>query len=130
MPKYSKRSLDVLSELAPDLQTIMRYAINYMDITLLCGYRGREAQEDAVATGKSMLHFPNSKHNVSPALAVDVAPYPIDWEATGRFWLTAGAILMLSDILLQEGKITHGIRWLGTSKLADLPHFEIITKEK
>lgn len=49
------------------------------DITILCGYRGEADQNKAFHAGKSQLKFPDSAHNKTPALAVDAAPYPIDW---------------------------------------------------
>jgi len=42
-------------------------------------------QNKAFNEGKSQLKFPLSKHNKYPSLAVDVAPYPIDWENIERF---------------------------------------------
>jgi hypothetical protein len=51
------------------------------DITVLCGYRGRAEQDKAVADGASKTPWPRSKHNRIPADAVDVSPYPVDWDA-------------------------------------------------
>lgn len=50
------------------------------DLTVLCGYRGEEEQEAAVASGASKVHFPNSKHNRMPSDAVDIAPFPVEWK--------------------------------------------------
>lgn len=50
------------------------------DLTVLCGYRGKDEQEKAYREKASKLQWPKSKHNVTPSLAVDIAPYPIDWS--------------------------------------------------
>lgn len=55
------------------------------DLTVLCGYRGEAEQNKAFKDGASKLLFPHSKHNRSPAMAVDIAPYPIDWKNIARF---------------------------------------------
>jgi peptidoglycan L-alanyl-D-glutamate endopeptidase CwlK len=51
-----------------------------MDISVLCGYRGEEEQNKAVADGASETPWPRSKHNRMPSDAVDVVPYPIRWK--------------------------------------------------
>lgn len=55
------------------------------DITVLCGFRGQYDQNLAYDRGKSKLRWPNSAHNKTPALAVDAAPYPIDWLDLAAF---------------------------------------------
>lgn len=49
------------------------------DITILCGFRGELDQNRAFDQGHSKLRWPASAHNKTPALAVDAAPYPLDW---------------------------------------------------
>ena len=63
-----------LQELHPDLQLIMNETLDIMDISIAVGYRSKEAQEAAFNSGNSKVHFPNSKHNQQPSLAVDVYP--------------------------------------------------------
>lgn len=50
------------------------------DITVLCGYRGKEEQNQAVANGASKTPWPLSHHNRVPADAVDVVPYPVNYK--------------------------------------------------
>ena len=50
------------------------------DIAVLCGYRGEAEQNKAVADGTSETPWPKSKHNRVPADAVDVVPYPVEWD--------------------------------------------------
>ncbi len=61
-----------------------------------------------------------SKHNHTPSLAIDIAPYPIDWNDIGRF-------TQLSKIVLDIAKnINIEITWGGHFKtLKDYPHYEI-----
>lgn len=120
MPKFGSRSKQRLSECHPKLQEIMNEVIKIMDITILCGHRGEEEQNKAFNEGKSQLKYPQSKHNKKPSLAVDVAPYPIDWNDLERFNRMCGII---------EG-IAHmkGIRIrLGRDfSFKDYPHIELV----
>jgi len=50
------------------------------DIKVTCGYRGKVAQDAAVANGFSKAPWPTSKHNTTPSDAVDVVPYPELWS--------------------------------------------------
>lgn len=79
--------------------------------------------------GKSKLQWPNSNHNSEPSLAVDVAPYPIDWSKTNRFFYLAGAV---GAIAQSKG---YTIRWGGNwdgdnvfddQTFNDYCHFELI----
>jgi peptidoglycan L-alanyl-D-glutamate endopeptidase CwlK len=56
-----------------------------VDFSVICGERGREAQTEAFNSGHSKVKFPNSKHNSHPSEAVDVCPWPIDFENINRF---------------------------------------------
>lgn len=106
----------------------MNEVIKHYDIVILCGFRGKDEQEKAVAEGKSKVHFPNSKHNVTPSLAVDIAPYPIDWNDMKRWWHLAGYVKATAERL--GIKIRQGADWDGDNdfkdqKFIDLPHVEL-----
>jgi hypothetical protein len=82
-----------------------------------------------VEDGLSRLQYPNGKHNVTPSLAADVAPYPIDWEDYERFYWFGGYVIGAADSL------GLAIRWGGDwdsdmdfkdQTLVDLIHFEIM----
>lgn len=60
----------------------LKYA-GVTDITVLCGHRGEAEQNQAVADGASKTPWPRSGHNTYPADAVDVAVYPVEWNAPG-----------------------------------------------
>jgi peptidoglycan L-alanyl-D-glutamate endopeptidase CwlK len=85
------------------------------DITVVCGHRGRAEQEKAFQAGNSKLTYPHSKHNKLPSLAVDLAPYPIDWKDREAFMVLRGFVLARAAVLgLKIGVIS----W-------DLPHYQV-----
>jgi peptidoglycan L-alanyl-D-glutamate endopeptidase CwlK len=83
---------------------------------VLCGHRGQEAQDTAFKQGASKLKWPNSKHNKTPSLAVDIAPYPVNWQDHKAFEAQRSEVLSLASEL---GIRIRVISW-------DLPHFELI----
>jgi peptidoglycan L-alanyl-D-glutamate endopeptidase CwlK len=134
MPTFSSQSLDKLSTCHPDLQTLFHEVIKYFDCTVLEGFRDKEAQDKAYREGKSKVQWPNGNHNELPSLAVDVAPYPIDWKDTSRFYFFAGRVMGIAEMLKQQGRITHDIRYGGDwngdtqvkdNKFSDLVHYEL-----
>jgi hypothetical protein len=118
------------------LQSLFYEVIKFYDCTILEGYRDKDAQERAFASGNTTLHYPYGKHNHQPSMAVDVTPYPIDFgnEKLG-IWF-AGYVLGIAQRLKDEGKISHAIRWGGawmglgklnsTHVLNDIVHFELV----
>jgi len=87
------------------------------DIAVLCGFRGEKEQNAAYAKKASRLQWPNSKHNKLPSLAVDMAPYPIDWSLAG---LPAFRALRKYTLTVAErlGIKIRIISW-------DWPHYEL-----
>jgi peptidoglycan LD-endopeptidase CwlK len=135
VPTFSKGSKERLLTCHADLQTIANEVIKVVDFTVTCGHRGQAEQLLAFESGRSALNWPNSKHNRTPSHAMDLAPYPIDWDDRGSFYLLAGYVLCTAARLYDEGMVIHRIRagadWNGNLKTADqkfhdLPHFEII----
>ena len=66
-----------------------------------------------------------------PSLAVDVAPYPIDWLDRDRFVFFAGFVLGMAT---QMGiTLRLGIDWNGdhhfNERFFDGPHFELVLHE-
>jgi len=128
MPEFSPLSKRRLAECHPDLQKLMNEVIKHYDIVVLCGFRGKDEQDKAFREGKSKLAFPKSKHNVTPSLAVDIAPYPVDWNDIKRFWHLAGYVKATAERL--GIKIRQGADWDGDNdfkdqKFIDLPHVEL-----
>jgi peptidoglycan L-alanyl-D-glutamate endopeptidase CwlK len=128
MASFSPASLEKLSTCDERLQIVLKEAIRHFDFTVTCGHRGQADQDRAVAEGKSKTPWPTSKHNSFPAMAVDVAPYPIDWNDLLRFAYLAGHIM---ECAAQMGiKLRWGGDWdrdtrVSDERFKDLPHFEI-----
>ena len=130
MPAFGPTSIDRMTTCHHDLQRVLIAAIrNGPDFAILCGHRDRETQDRAVAEGRSKAPWPTSAHNASPSRAVDLAPYPIDWNDWNRFRVLAGYILGVADTLGVR------LRWGGDwdrdyaeadERFRDLPHFELM----
>lgn len=119
MPYLSDRSKRRLETCDDRLQSICYAVIELTDFTVLCGHRGREAQTDAYDQGASKLQWPFSKHNGLPSLAVDLAPYPIDWQDEIAFGRLAG--FMLAEAARQGVPLQWGYDLWGW----DCPHFQV-----
>jgi peptidoglycan L-alanyl-D-glutamate endopeptidase CwlK len=129
MPHFSSLSAKRLATCDPRLQELLFAAIKERDFTVLCGHRTEEEQEDAVRRKTSTKHWPDSLHNQMPSKAVDIAPYPVDWNDTARFARLVGYIERIA-----EG-MNIPIRWGGDwdqdgrtadEKFIDMPHLELI----
>lgn len=92
-----------------NLQRVLDRAMSYqiMDFTIVCGHRNEAAQNEAYSVGNSTKQWPNSKHNSFPSIAVDVAPWPIDWKDNLAFARLSGIIEAAAS---EEGV---ALRWGG-----------------
>lgn len=91
------------------------------DLTITCGYRTEEEQNEAYKNGKSRAKFGQSKHNIFPSKAIDICPYPIDWDTKDIRWQE-----MALNAMWCAGKLGIEIAWGGSFKsIKDLPHFEL-----
>jgi len=132
MYKFGTRSTKNLSEAHPDLQALFNEVIKHYDCTVIEGYRGEDEQNKAYHAGASKLKFPQSKHNKTPSLAVDVCPYPIDWKDKDRFYHFVGFV---KGVASQMGiNIRCGADWDGDNDFKDqsfhdLPHFELVEEK-
>ena len=128
MPRFSNRSINRLKTCDAQLQELFYQVVKHFDCSILEGHRGEERQTKAYNDGKSKVQYPDGKHNQYPSVAVDVAPYPIDWSDRDRFHYFGGFVL---GVAKQMGM---NIRWGGDwnqdtktkdNKFDDLVHFEI-----
>ena len=129
MPSFSKISRERLATCDKRLQDLFNEVIKHYDCSIICGHRGQEDQDRAFNEGKSKIRWPNGKHNSNPSKAVDVAPYPIDWNDTKRFYHFAGFVKGLATSM--GIKIRWGGDWDGDNDFKDnsfndTPHFEIM----
>jgi len=133
MARFGKRSTANLAQCHPLLQRVFNEVIKHYNHTILVGRRGEEAQNQAVADGKSKLTYPHSKHNPIPSKAVDAAPWftiepHIRWWDTKSFYHFGGFVLGVA------AKMGVDIRWGGNwdmddelhdQHFNDLVHFEL-----
>lgn len=97
---FSTASLSKLRTCHPDIQKIMNEVIKKIDFTVIEGARSKQTQDEYYAKGTSKVKYPNSYHNTKKtliiekhqpekssecSLAIDIAPYPINWENMDRF---------------------------------------------
>ena len=127
--KFGKSSIRRFQTLHPDLQKLLMEAINYVDFSIVCGYRGRADQERAFLENKTEVHFPHSKHNSYPSKAVDVAPWPIEWQDHEGFTLLAGILYGIARC--RRINIRLGVDWDGDGyveehNFKDRPHIELL----
>ena len=130
MPKLGKSSMSRLEGVDHRLVMVLEEVVKYFDITVIEGLRSQDRQNELVEQGKSKTKF--GKH--VKGLAVDIAPYPIDWNARDDFHYLGGFVLGVA------AKMGINVRWGGdwsSSSLAqearttkdnnfdDLVHFEI-----
>jgi len=121
MPSFSNKSKERLMSCDNSIQKILLDAIGVMDFTVLCGHRGEEDQNKAFEDGKSNAKWLESKHNYMPSRAVDIAPYPIDWEDTERFARLVGVIQGIA--FKHNIKIRCGMDF---NSIKDYPHIELV----
>ena len=125
MAQFSSSSLARLEGVDHRLQDLChRIVLEHHDCTVIYGLRTESEQAELVQKGLSRTM--NSKHLTGKA--VDLAPYPIDWKNTKRFYYFAGLVLAIAK---EMGlKIRWGGDWdsdddLDDQTFMDLVHFEI-----
>ena len=128
MPKFSNRSLNRLNTCDKRLREIFNEVIKTVDCSILEGYRDKDRQNALYKEGKTKVKYPFGRHNKLPSIAVDVVPYPVDWDDRERFHLFAGFVLGVSN------QMGHDLRWGGDwnqnwqvndNRFDDFPHFEL-----
>tara|TARA_R100000664_G_C2746313_1_gene133997 strand:- start:406 stop:816 length:411 start_codon:yes stop_codon:yes gene_type:complete len=133
MAKFSSRSKEKLATCHEDLQKLFNEVIKVVDCTIIEGHRTCSRQNRLYEEGKTKVRYPKGRHNSKPSRAVDVAPYPIDWDDRERFTLFGGFVLGMAS------RMGINIRWGGDwnkdfqvndNRFDDFPHFELINKEK
>ncbi len=129
MPSFGKRSKKNLSQCAQPLQDLFNEVIKDFDCSVICGHRNEHDQNEAFHSGRSKVEWQNGKHNSKPSCAVDVLPYPIEWENTDRMYMFVGFVRGMANSM--NIKIRCGADWDGDTKVKDqnfhdLPHFELI----
>ncbi len=131
MYRFGRKSREQLSTCHKDLQDLFNEVIKYVDCSVLEGHRDERTQNKYYKEGRTKVQFPMGRHNTKPSLAVDVTPYPVDWNDRERQTLFAGFVLGLARGMGIE------LRWGGDwnrnfkvkdNKFDDFPHFELRIK--
>ena len=128
MPRFGKKSMSKLETCHEDLQQVFYQVIKHFDCSVLEGHRGEELQNKYFDEGKSKVKFPKGKHNANPSNAVDVVPWPINWDDTDRMYYFAGfvkGIAAMLDIPLRWGGDWNDNTEVKDTGFKDLPHFEL-----
>ena len=124
MPRFGKRSKQRLKGVDTKLVNVLNELIKIMDVTIIEGLRTQERQDELVAKGASKTRY--SKH--IQGKAVDLAPYPIDWEDRERFHYMGGMVRGIAE------QLNVPVRWGGDwdsdgeikdNSFDDLVHVEI-----
>ncbi len=129
MFRFSVQSLTRLEDCDQKLIYLFMRVIKNRDCSILCGHRGQEEQNQLFKEDKSKLLFPDSKHNQTPSRAVDVAPYPIDWDDIIGFYFFGGYVQAVADnmkIPIRWGGDWDGDGDLNDQSFMDLVHFELV----
>ena len=128
MAKFGRKSRERFATAHPDLQKIFNEVIKYVDCSVLEGHRDERTQDRLFEEGKTKVRYPLGRHNTKPSRAVDVVPYPVDWDDRERFTLFAGFVLGLAR------GMGISIRWGGDwdvdfqvsdNRFDDFPHYEL-----
>ena len=128
MPKFGRKSRTRLATCDKQLQELFNEVVKYFDCSVLVGFRGENKQNSAYKGGHSKVKWPNGKHNKKPSFAVDVAPYPVDWEDRERFIYFGGFVkgcAFRMGISLRWGGDWDNDTQLSDNNFDDLVHFEL-----
>jgi peptidoglycan L-alanyl-D-glutamate endopeptidase CwlK len=120
--KLGTRSMQSLSGVNPDMVAVVEKAIEITeeDFSVIEGIRSLDRQKQLLKDGKSTTL--NSRHITGHA--VDMVPYPVDWEDLKRFEKMAKAMKKAAK------ELDISIVWGGDWKnFYDAPHFELDRKD-
>jgi peptidoglycan L-alanyl-D-glutamate endopeptidase CwlK len=133
-----EKSISRLVGVHPDLVRVVKRAISIspVDFTVLEGVRTPERQKELYAQGRTKpgnivtwtLKSNHFKKADGYGHAVDLAPWPIDWNDAKRFDAMAGAMHLAAK--LEGVNIRWGADWDRDGKPrekgeSDSPHFEL-----
>ena len=133
MAEFGKTSKLRLLSCDYKLQEVFKEVIKYVDCSILEGHRNEDSQNKLYDEGKTKVRYPNGRHNATPSRAVDVVPYPVDWNDRERFHLFVGFVLGIAQSM--DIKLRWGGDWnmnfeVDDNKFDDFPHFELINKKE
>ena len=137
MPKFGNRSKSRLATCHDLLQRLFEEVVITFDCTILEGNRPEERQDLLFDQNRSKVKWPNSKHNKSPSMAIDVAPWfskapHVRWDKKylPRYYYFAGyvkGIARVMDVPIRWGGDWDDDTILSDQDFNDLVHFELPT---
>lgn len=124
----SQSSRNRLLDVHPDLIRVLEKALSYnvIDLTVLPQGGARNAAEQKALVEKGVSQTMKSKHLIQKdgfGHAIDIAPYPVNFDDAPRFHLMA--TLMFRAAMELGVQIEWGGFW---TSLKDLPHFQLKPK--
>lgn len=134
MPYFESTSKERLRTCRPELQVVFNSVIKHFDCSIICGYRNKEEQDKAFYSRPqlSKAKWLESPHNYNKSFAVDVVPWPSQYEDIDCMIYFAGFV---KGVALSHGiKLRWGGDWDGDhivgrrdpdESLFDSPHFEM-----
>ena len=128
MPRFGRTSKKRLNTCDEDLVYLFNEVIKYFDCSVLGGHRGKKLQNKYFKEGKSKLEFPAGNHNQKPSKAVDVVPYPVDFNDRERMTYFAGFVKGMAAVLgipIRWGGDWNNNTEVKDNNFDDLPHFEL-----
>ena len=129
MPRFGKRSKERLKGVDIKLVNVLNELIKIMDVTIIEGVRSEAKQKEYFAKGKSKIDGVTKLGQHQKGKAVDLAPYPIDWNDRDRFHYMGGMVRGIAKQL--NLKVRWGGDWDSDGQVYDntfddLVHIEVL----
>tara|TARA_R110000823_G_scaffold246675_4_gene370593 strand:+ start:343 stop:735 length:393 start_codon:yes stop_codon:yes gene_type:complete len=129
MPRFGKRSKERLKGVDTKLVNVLNELIKIMDVTIIEGVRSEAKQKEYFAKGKSKIDGVTKLGQHQKGKAVDLAPYPIDWNDRDRFHYMGGMVRGIAKQL--NLKVRWGGDWDSDGQVYDntfddLVHIEVL----
>jgi peptidoglycan LD-endopeptidase CwlK len=133
MRPFTKAELARYNTLHTDLKRLIDALRAKRDVFIVYGHRTQAEQDKAFKGGFSKVKWPNSKHNKTPSLAVDLAPVNakggIDWNDLKGFttlYHDVIAVAKAEGIKIRAGADFNQDGNLTNDRFVDLPHYELV----
>lgn len=130
MYSFGTKSRMLLSEVDSSLRKVLLEAIKIVDFSITDGYRSRDRQQILVEQGLSKTL--NSKHNIYPSKAIDIAPFPYgtkEAERIKQLYYITGVIMGIAHQMKIKIRIGHDWDMNGDvrdGKFVDAWHIELV----